>query len=245
MRLDQAIAARFPDISRRKARELLSQHRVLVNERPVSVASRTVAPTDRIVIAQEVPALRVLAQTDDWIAIDKPAGLATQPDRDRKRRSVEELLRLQLKRDGGNAELYLVHRLDTGTSGVVVFARTRKSAAELSEAFASGSVRKIYVAIAEGVIDGDTTIQTPVREKSARTILHPIRKAQDGTLVEAEIKTGRTHQIRVHLAFIGHPVVGDRRYGSTINAPRLMLHAHRLEHALIGSLESPVPPDFV
>ena len=245
MRLDQAIASRFPEISRRKARELLSQHRVLVNERPVSVASRIVAPADRIVIVNEPDELRILAATDRWLAVDKPAGLAIQPDRERARRSVEELLRVQLKRDGAPHQLFLVHRLDTGTSGVVVFARSREVAAELSAAFAGGAMRKLYVAVVEGQVTDAVTIDTPVREKSALTLVRPLRSSQFGTLIEAEPKTGRTHQIRVHLASIRHPVAGDRRYGSTINAPRLMLHAHRLEHPLIGSVESPVPPDFV
>jgi len=245
MRLDQAIAARFPNISRRKARELLSQHRVLVNERPVSVASRTVAPTDRIVVVDAPGELRILESTDQWLAVDKPAGLAIQPDRERTRRSVEELLRLQLKREGVPHELYLVHRLDTGTSGVVVFARSRNAAANLSAAFAEGAMRKVYVAVVEGLVDSAMTIDSPVREKPALTLVRPLRPSQFGTLVEAEPKTGRTHQIRVHLSSIKHPVVGDRRYGSTVNAPRLMLHAQRLEHPLIGSIESPVPPDFV
>lgn len=245
MRLDQAIAARFPDISRRKARELLSAHRILVNERPVSVASREVGPGDRIVVIDAPPDLRVITKTDAWIAIDKPAGLAVQPDRERARRSVEELLRVQLKRSGEPASLYVVHRLDTGTSGVVVFARTPIAAAALSEAFANGEIDKRYIAVAEGLIDRELTLDSDVRGKNALTIIRPIRSLENGTLVEADLKTGRTHQIRVHLANAGHPVVGDRRYGSTINAPRLMLHAWKLRHELVGEIESPVPPEFV
>ena len=245
MRLDQAIAARFPEISRRNARELLSQHRVLVNERPVSVASRIVAPTDRIVIVDAPEELRILTTNDRWLAVDKPAGLAIQPDRERSRRSVEELLRVQLKRGGTPHELYLVHRLDTGTSGVVIFARSRDSAAELSAAFAEGQMRKLYSAVVEGRLTDPVTIDTPVREKNAITVVRPLNPSKFGTLIEAEPKTGRTHQIRMHLASIKHPVVGDRRYGSTINARRLMLHASRLEHPLIGVVESPAPPDFV
>jgi RluA family pseudouridine synthase len=245
VRLDQAIAARFPDVSRRKARELLSAHRILVNERPVSVASREVAATDRIVIVDEPPELTVIAQTDEWIAIDKPTGIPVQPPRDRVRRSAEELLRLQLKRSGVTPSLYLVHRVDTGTSGVVLFARTPAAAAELSRLFADRAIRKVYLAVTEGTIDQPIRLETPIDGRTAVTAISP-RKQKDGnTLVEAEIETGRTHQIRIHLSSIGHPVLGDRRYGSTVNTPRLMLHAWKLEHPRIGTLEAPIPEGFI
>src|SRR5712691_4292426 len=110
MRLDQAIAARFPDISRRKARELLASGSVLVNQRRVSIASRQVGDRDHIAIIEARPHVPLLAITDDWLAIDKPAGLPTQPPRDRQQVSLEELLRVEYKR------IWLVHRLDTATS---------------------------------------------------------------------------------------------------------------------------------
>src|SRR5438874_2004368 len=119
MRLDQAIAARFPDISRRKARELVAAGRVLVNQHPVRIASREIADDAQITVAEDVPALEVIASTDEWIAIDKPVGLPTQPTRDRATLSAEEILRLQYR------QIFLVHRLDTPVSGVVLFARTR------------------------------------------------------------------------------------------------------------------------
>ncbi|HEU4521651.1 MAG TPA: RNA pseudouridine synthase, partial [Thermoanaerobaculia bacterium] len=88
-------------------------------------------------------------------------------------------------------------------------------------------------------------ITTPIDGKPALTIVRPLRKVEHGTLVEIDLRTGRTHQIRIHLASIAHPVAGDRRYGSTINLPRLMLHAWRIEHAEIGAIEAPIPPEFV
>src|SRR5512140_3597477 len=164
MRLDQAIAARFAEISRRKARELIAQKRVLVNERRVAVASREVADSDRIAIVEEdVPEIPVIAATDDWIAIDKPAGMPTQPARDRKVRSAEELLRSQYR------EIYLVHRIDTPTSGVVLFARTRAAAARLSELFASGAIRKVYAAVVEGKIGEEQRIESPIDGREAVT----------------------------------------------------------------------------
>src|SRR5688572_7957423 len=92
MRLDQAIPQRYPQLSRRKARELITQRRVLVNDRPVGVASREVGDGDRITIIEELLELEILREERDWVAVNKPPGLATQPDRERRRRSLEELL---------------------------------------------------------------------------------------------------------------------------------------------------------
>jgi RluA family pseudouridine synthase len=238
MRLDQAIAARNPDISRRKARELIAARRVLVNERAVSIASREVDADDRIAIVEDVPELAIIRESEDWIAVDKPAGMPTQPTRDRKQRSLEELLRLRFR------EIWLVHRLDTPTSGVVLFARTSAAAATLSAMFANGEIRKTYLAVIEGEMGEERIVDTPVQGKSARTTFRPLQKNGDGTLVEAIIETGRTHQIRIHAQSIGHPVVGDRRYGSGGRAARLMLHAWKLEHASVGVLEAPPPTSF-
>lgn len=186
---------------------------------------------DRIAIIDAAPQLDVIRETPEWVAINKPAAMPTQPPRDRATRSAEELLRAKYR------EIYLVHRIDTPTSGIVVFARTRNAAAELSKLFASGAMKKTYVALVAGTIV-PMTIETPIDGKEAVTIVRPHAR-----LVECEIKTGRTHQIRIHLASVGHPVMGDRRYGG-VQAPRLMLHAWKLEHASIGVLEAPVPIDF-
>jgi len=239
MRLDQAIAARFPDLSRRKAREVIAAKRVLVNERLVAVASREVRDADRIAIIDAETQLDVIGETDDWVAINKPAGMPTQPTRDRATRSAEELLRARYR------EIYLVHRIDTPTSGVVLFARTRTAAAKFSELFASGAMKKTYLAVAAGDLVGPLTIDTPIDGKEALTLVITTAPAPSTaqTLVECEIKSGRTHQIRVHLASVRHPVAGDKRYGGP-SAPRLMLHAWKLEHPSIGSLEAPIPAGF-
>jgi len=237
MRLDQAIASRNPGISRRKARELIAARRVLVNERSVSIASREVDADDRIAIVEDAPELTIIREREDWIAVDKPAGMPTQPTRDREQRSLEELLRLRFR------EIWLVHRLDTPTSGVVLFARSSAAAARLSALFANGEIRKTYLAILEGEVN-ERVVDTPVQGKDARTTFRPLRVDGNTTLVEATIETGRTHQIRVHAQSIGHPVAGDRRYGSGGRAARLMLHAWKLEHASFGVLEAPPPTSF-
>jgi 23S rRNA pseudouridine1911/1915/1917 synthase len=143
VRLDQAIAARYPEISRRRARELIAARRVLVNERAVSIASRDVAPDDRIAVVDDLPEIAIMGESDEWVAVDKPAGMPTQPARDREQRSLEELLRLRFR------QIWLVHRLDTPTSGIVLFAKTPEAAARLSALFAAGQIRKTYLAILE------------------------------------------------------------------------------------------------
>jgi RluA family pseudouridine synthase len=239
MRLDQAVAARNPDISRRKARELIARHRVLVNDRPVAVASREVSDRDRIAVVADLPDIPVIRETSRWIAVDKPPGMPTQPTRERNQRSLEELIRMR------HHDLYLVHRIDTQTSGVVVFAKTRAAAAELSALFASRAIRKIYLAVVEGHVEHELTIESPIGGRDAHTIVRPLRQLADSTLIEAEILTGRTHQIRIHMKSIERPVAGDRRYGSIMRAPRMLLHAWKLAHPYFGDeLVAPVPGDF-
>lgn len=239
MRLDQAVAARYPEVSRRKARELIAAERVFVNDRPIRVASREVSERDRITLAEELPPLDVLRETADWVAVNKPSGIPTQPARDRKQRSLEELVRVRYR------TVHLVHRIDTHTSGVVVFARSPAAAATLSALFASREIRKIYLAVVEGSVPHELVLETPVGEKDAHSIIRPIQALDGMTLIEAEILTGRTHQIRIHMKSIERPVVGDRRYGSSMKVPRMLLHAWKLEHAYFGEpLVAPVPLDF-
>ena len=195
-----------------------------MNQRRVSIASREVDDRDHIAIIETRPHVPLLVEREDWLAVNKPAGLPTQPPRDRQEISLEELLRAEYKR------IWLVHRLDTPTSGVVVFGRSAEAAARLSAIFASREIRKIYLARVDPPIATDIVIDTPIDGKDAVTVVHPTER----DLVEVEIRTGRTH-----------PVLGDRRYGSKINAPRLMLHAWKIEHADLGTIEAPMPAEFL
>ncbi len=252
LRLDLALAQSPLGISRREARRLLADARVVLNGVPLSVASRVIRPGDRVAVQQEEPELPLLELSRDRVVIDKPSGLAAQLPRRGGPLSSLELLAAQLKRAGEDVSLRVVHRLDTGTSGVLAYARTRREAARLSAAFAQQEFEKRYVAVLGRRLETELTLQSPVGRvspaafgvaeggRAATTIVRPLEALPAGTKVEILITTGRTHQIRVHLSSAGYPILGDLKYGGR-PAARLMLHAARLAHPTIGTWEAPVP----
>jgi 23S rRNA pseudouridine1911/1915/1917 synthase len=206
------------------------------------------------------PPLRILFE-DDWlIAVDKPAGLLTHESRDLNRPSLTAMVERYLGR-----RAFVHHRLDQGTSGVVLFAKDEAANPGLARDFANRKVTKVYSAVIE---------RPPVEWPDALTLDAPLQVARNGEvltadggvpsltlirvlergwqtlLVEARPLTGRKHQIRVHLAAAGAPIVGDLRYGARPSgASRLMLHAERLEliHSVTGkplAISCPLPPTF-
>lgn len=232
-RLDMAIAALAPEISRREARRLIAAGAIVVNGRPVSVASRLLHTGDRIAIVPDDIHIDVIAERKEWIAIDKPPGIATQPAGAKagSALSLVEILAVSLRRQRKDFSLFVIHRIDTGTSGVVLFARTRVASARLSRLFAGGELRKRYLGLVTGRIDEEIRIDRAIRRagsnvfetadsgRPATTIVIPRAASDYGSLVELDLLTGRTHQIRVHLASIGHPIIGDRKYGSAPAPP--------------------------
>lgn len=218
---------------------------------------------------------RVLFE-DAWLlALDKPAGLPTVPTADARRDSLVRLAELWLAtREGGSvpARLGVHQRLDAETTGVVLFTKSREADASLARAFEQRSVEKVYVAVArrprrgslpqrlEGSVDlggrvaGAATPPAASRSRSAVTDVRVLRGLGPALLVEARPRTGRKHQIRIHLARAGAPLLGDARYGGPmrvggIDVPRVMLHAARLAltHPVTGVplvVESPWPDDF-
>lgn len=209
----------------------------------------------------------VIHEDDQVIVFDKPSGLAVQGGGGVSR-SLDGLLAAFAKSNGKRPRL--VHRLDRGTSGVVIVARTQPAAAFLSEEFASRRAKKTYLALVrgafpeaeQGVIDS-ALVRVEEAGRPRMILAKPGRKgaqaavtdwkvlAQNGDagLIEARPQTGRMHQIRVHLASAGMPILGDRLYGTGADgAPRLMLHASRLEIAHPSGktmvFEAPLPDDF-
>jgi tRNA pseudouridine32 synthase / 23S rRNA pseudouridine746 synthase len=202
----------------------------------------------------------VLYEDNDILAIDKPAGIASIPERDRSADSVLSILEKQT-----GQKLFIVHRLDKEVSGVMLFAKNAAAHRYLNEAFSMRSVRKTYRAVALGALKNDSgEIDAPVRQfgsgrmgvdekrgKPSQTRYEVIKRLDDCTLLHAFPVTGRRHQIRVHFYHIGHPVAGDQLYGDKNiqkDFPRLMLHAEKIEfNSSSGKkiiVESKVPDNF-
>jgi tRNA pseudouridine32 synthase/23S rRNA pseudouridine746 synthase len=204
------------------------------------------------------PGVRVLFETDDYIAVDKPEDVVSIAEAGQG--GLPELLK-----DRFAGRLYPVHRLDRGASGVIVFAKNAAAHRELNGQFDRREVRKTYVALVDGVpATNRGQINAPIREfGSGRMGVDPKRgkpsstewkvaeRLEGATLLRVSPLTGRRHQIRVHLYHIGHPILGDLRYGDKAlqeRFPRLMLHARSLEFSLPSgervTVEAPPPPSF-
>ena len=209
----------------------------------------------------------VIHEDDKVIVFNKPSGLAVQGGGGIAR-SLDGLLAVFAKSNGKRPRL--VHRLDQGTSGVIITARTQPAAAFLSEEFASRRAKKTYLALVHGALpDADTGVldmplvkveeagrprmiaAKPGRKgaQAATTGWRILARNRDAALIEARPETGRMHQIRAHFSIAGMPILGDRLYGTGAEcAPRLMLHAARLvirhPDGETKSFEVPVPEDF-
>lgn len=253
-RLDRIVAQLFPDVSRTQARRLIAAGSVFLDERRSRIASRLVVPGQTVRIVDTVlPAvsprpLPVLYEDGQCIAIDKPAGMPTAPTQMAATGTATEVLGAQLRGGGGKQTLWVVHRLDAATSGVVLFAKTKAAAAQLSKVFQDRSVTKLYLARVSGLMmDATGTIDLPLARIGGRGVVSQhgataltywrvLSQDQATTLVELQPHTGRMHQLRVHLQAIGHPVLGDHQYDGQA-APRLLLHAWRLTLVLPGTSE--------
>ena len=276
LRLDQFLAAATP-LSRRRARLLIGDGAVRRNGEVVRVQGKALAVGDVIELgAAELgdftpwtpPPVDVLLD-DGWlVAVNKPAGVLSQPaegPRPTGELAMDEWLQLRLAWEEGRPPfLRLVHRIDRNTTGVLLFARRPEATAPLAKAWREGQVERGYLAIVEGepawesreieapiarVPGGAWRFEVSPRGEPAATTVR-VRAAADGiALVECLLRTGRTHQARVHLAHLGHPVVGDRLYDARREAPRPLLHAAwlALPHPRDGRptrIEAPLPADF-
>jgi 23S rRNA pseudouridine1911/1915/1917 synthase len=199
--------------------------------------------------------LRILHEDEALLFVDKPAGLIVQ----RRMFAPDEPCLHDLVRQH-TWPAFLLQRLDRGTSGVIFFSKRAAINARLTRQFARQQIRKTYLAICDGELAERRTVDAPigrvgtitfgVRADGKRAVTHVVPRVAStaGSVVEIALETGRTHQIRVHLAAIGHPVAGDWLYGAA-DAARPMLHAAALElrHPLTGQhlrVEAPLPDDF-
>ena len=266
-RLDRFLADRCPDLSRSRLRGLIADHHVTVDGalakpsarlRPGQRVSLLVpAPVESHLEPQDIP-LNVVYEDGDLLVVDKPAGMVVHPSaghRDQTLANAVLALCPDLDGIGGTLRPGIVHRLDKDTSGLLVVAKNERAHVGLSAQFKERTVRKLYLALVHGDMSpAEAVIEAAVGRdphdrkrmavvqngRNATTEYRVVTRYRDFTLVEAHPITGRTHQIRVHLSSLGHPVVGDATYGR----PNPQLRRHFLHARQLG-FRLPSTDDYV
>lgn len=287
-RLDHFLAGQLPDLSRTRIQELIREGRAFLNNQVVRRPGWRLRGGEHVkieiiprppleAVPEDIP-LDVLFEDDDVVAINKPAGLVVHAGAGRARGTLVNALLHRFRRlssVGGPLRPGIVHRLDKPTSGVLLVAKNDQAHRHLAEQFRRRRVEKLYLALVHGRLPrARDTIRLPVaRDRVRRTRMTTRRRegreasteyrvlgtATGFSLIEATLHTGRTHQIRVHLSALGHPVVGDTLYGAprqlrwdnrshpTLN--RIFLHAQRLrfQHPRTNQtveVRSPLPAEL-
>lgn len=271
-RLDQYVVRQLPNLSRASGVRLIEQGKVLVNGEAQSKAGYRLRPADQVEIQYDeaelarIPdiELPVIYEDSDCVVINKPVGLlshskgAFNPEA-----TVATWLRGRLKNSPDGNRDGIVHRLDRATSGVMICAKTPEALSRLQKQFSLRKTKKTYAAVVSGgaVEPARALIDMPIERNPKRP--QTFRVGSNGkpsiteykvlktngrlSLLELKPATGRTHQLRVHLNHLGHPILGDTLYGGQ-PAKRLFLHAKSLEITLPNSerrtFEASVPPEF-
>ena len=279
-RLDIYIAENFNELSRTMIKKLIESNNILVNDKSEKVSYKVQA-NDNISIdvpeaketklkAQEIP-LDIIYEDRDIIVVNKPKGMVVHPANGNPDgtlvNAILSICKNSLSGIGGELRPGIVHRLDKDTSGLIIVAKNDKAHINMSEQIKERNVKKTYIALVRGnVPEEEATINMPIgrstkdRKKMAVTkngkqaITHfkVLKRYSKYTLLEIKIETGRTHQIRVHMAEIGYPVVGDAVYSNGKNEFGIegqMLHAYKLEfmHPITNKhmeLTAPLPQYF-
>ncbi|HRV30409.1 MAG TPA: RluA family pseudouridine synthase [Kiritimatiellia bacterium] len=284
-RLDAWLATACPTISRSRWKQLIEAGHVQLNGAPILKPKTSLAPSDKLTCALPAPVttellpanipLAILYEDSDLIAINKPAGLVVHPAPGHAAHTLVNALLHHcgdLQGIGGELRPGIVHRLDKDTSGVLVVAKNEHTHAALVAQFASKKVKKEYLALVWGQPEQPTgTIDLPIgrhpvhrkkmavteKGRPALTRYETVARGPLASLLRVHIETGRTHQIRVHLSRLGHPVVGDTTYGRArhglpegLRIARQMLHAYQLQitHPRTGrakTFTAEPPADFL
>jgi 23S rRNA pseudouridine1911/1915/1917 synthase len=279
-RLDRTLADLLPDVSRAHIQRLIKEGEVTVDGKTVTKPSTRLekeatltihipAAEPQPLVAERIP-LDIIYQDDEVIVVNKPAGMVVHPAAGHADGTLVNALLAhapQLALVRGTRRPGIVHRLDKDTSGLIVVALTEAARLALKVQFQERTVHKSYLALVEGALSPEEgLIDAPIGRskhrrkrmavtrdgREAQTEYHTLEVFDQHTLIEAVPRTGRTHQIRVHLAFIGHPLAGDQVYGwhkRTIPLRRHFLHARQLSFALPGSgrvltFDAPLPSDL-
>ncbi len=252
LRLDRLLASLRPEVSRSDVQRQIAAGRVTIDGTPVRQNARRMRRGEQIRWFVERPAaltprpipIRILYEDSDLVAVDKPVGLIVHPGAGTTETTLVEALLAErdLPETDDPVRPGIVHRLDKETSGVMVVAKSSEALESLRAQFAARTVRKLYLARVAGVLSEDEgLIEAPVGRdpakprlmtvqgsgRQARTSFRVLERSGDQTLVLVRPTTGRTHQIRVHFRYIGHPLLGDSLYGGPPDE-RLLLHAWSL-----------------
>lgn len=280
IRIDRYLAKQKPELSRSMIQKLIEDQAILVNQKPVRT-SYQIRKQDQITIqipevkesnmkAQDIP-IDIIYEDQDILVVNKPKGMVVHPANGNPDGTLVNAIMAKCKDGlsgiGGELRPGIVHRLDKDTSGLLIVAKNDQAHIKMSEQIKNREVKKIYIALVKGIVkENEATIQMPIGRsqqdrkkmavrkdgKEAVTHFKVLKRYLQNTLLELKIDTGRTHQIRVHMAQIGHPVVGDMVYSKGKNefgVEGQMLHAKRLEfmHPITGKkliLEAPLPKYF-
>lgn len=282
-RLDKFLVRHMPDFSRSRLQDLIKNGQVQVNGKAVTKTGFeleagnqvdvTLPPTQSVgLVAESIP-LTIVFENDDLVVIDKPAGMVVHPAAGH---SQGTLVNAVLGHDpdlegiGGEMRPGIVHRLDKNTSGLILVAKNDHTLEILQDQFRLRQVRKVYIALSDGhpqtptgrieaAIGRDTSqrkqmaIVSDAKGRPSASEYKVLESFSEHTLFEVHPETGRTHQIRLHLAFINCPIVGDTVYGRrkpSLPLNRHFLHAARLTIQLPGepeprTFESPLPPELL
>lgn len=271
MRLDALVAETMPRLSRGYAQKLCEEDRVTVNG-TVKKSGHRIKAGDNVTMAYDeteldaIPVIDIpiLYEDDDCVVMNKPAGVLTHTQGSfHPEATVATFLRDKLSRKLSGERAGVVHRLDRATSGVIIGAKSQAALSWLQKQFATRKVKKTYVAIVQGrLTEKEAIIDMPIERnrkapatfrvgtngKPAVTHYKVLKENDAHSLLELTPTTGRTHQLRVHLTQIGHPIAGDPLYGEGTFGDRLFLHALNLEITLPNHerriFTAPLPKEF-
>ena len=279
-RIDAYLSEKLEDTSRVTIQRLISEEKILVNGKKTK-ASYKVQKGDKIQIKEEKPVevsikaqnipLEIIYEDNDIIVVNKPKGMVVHPANGNPDgtlvNAIMAICKDTLSGIGGEIRPGIVHRLDKDTSGIIIVAKNDKAHINLSQQIKDHKVKKTYIALVRGIVkENEATINMPIgrsekdrkkmavtkKGKEAITHFKVIQRYDNYTLLQVNIETGRTHQIRVHLSQIGYPIVGDEVYSNGKNEWNIKgqcLHAKSLEFIHPGTgtkmyLEAKIPEYF-